>query len=275
MSKLTHLLLLGTGQVAKALIKQSRERPRIVASSRNPNRIFELADLQVEPLLMPLPSAEIVESLAVDADVLVSFPPDGSTDAIIAPACARARRIVYVSSTAVYGELSGRIDDSSQPDLNNERAKPRLQAESIWREHGAVVLRAPGIYSPESGLHRRLSEGSYKMPLDGSNYVSRIHVDDLALVINEVFKCNEMLDSTYLLGDRQPATLFEVVSWVCDQLELELPESVPLSEVNPTLRGSRQIDASRILDELQIELNYPGYKEGYLQCIRSFKAEQN
>lgn len=262
------LLLLGTGQVAKAVIEEFREQAvHIIASTRNPNRIFELANLGVEPLIMPMPSAEIVERIAEGADLLVSFPPDGNSDAILAPACAEAKSIVYISSTGVYGSKSGRIDDSIPVDSAEERMRPRLQAESIWREHGAVVLRAPGIYGPTNGLHKRLAEGSYKMPGDGSNTISRIHVEDLAGIIATIFQSKKLSDSTYLVADQNPSRLKDVVQWLCQQMDLQLPEGVPLTAVNPTLRGNRSIDGTRILKELGYKLKYPGFIEGYQQCL--------
>lgn len=261
------LLLLGTGQLAKEVIEQCEGSRHIIASTRNPNRIFELAAMGVEPLIMPLPSAEIVEHLAEGADVLISFPPDGSTDAIIAPACASARCLIYISSTGVYGRKSGRIDDGVSVDPSDERMRPRLQAESIWREHGAIVLRPPGIYGPQSGLHKRLSEGDFKIPGTGENVLSRIHVYDLAAIILSIFELGIMADTTYLVADEKPCSMKEVLAWLCNELNLPLPERVAPEHVNPSLRGNRSIDASRILKELGYQLKYPTYKEGYLQCI--------
>lgn len=267
MAHSNHLFLLGTGQVGKAVMEHARDGRRITASTRNPNRIFELADLKIEPLIMPLPSAEIVASLAKDADMLVSFPPDGFTDKILAPACSGARNLIYISSTSVYGKKSGRIDDETEADSSDERARPRLEAESIWREHGAIVLRAPGIYGPNSGMHKRLRDGTYKLPEDGSNSVSRIHIDDLAEIILAIFDKGKMQDSTYVVGDESPCSLAEVANWLCAEMQIPLPPSVPLSEVNPTLRGNRAVDASRIIKELGVVLAYPSYREGYRQCL--------
>ncbi len=273
MPQAKHLVLLGTGQVGRAVIAQEHNYGRVIATTRNPNRIFELADLKIEPLIMPLPSAEIIEPLVRDADVLVSFPPDSSTDAILAPACSKAKSIIYLSSTGVYGNKTGKIDDTVSPDISDERMRPRLSAESIWREHGAMVLRVPGIYGPRSGLHLRLADGSYKMPADGANLVSRIHIEDLANIILEVFKYGRLEDSTYLLGDAHPCTLAEAVTWLCSEMKVAMPESVPLKEVNHTLRGNRAVDSSRLLKEIGYSLKYPTFKEGYTNCLQ--KQSQN
>lgn len=267
-----NLLLLGTGQVARAVINQARDGRHIFASTRNPNRIFELADLQVEPLIMPLPSPEIIESLVENADVLVSFPPDGFTDAILAPACMKARSIVYISSTAVYGKLSGKIDDNSPVDSSDDRAVPRLQAESIWRECGAIVLRAPGIYGTESGLHKRLKNGSFKLPGDGGNVISRIHVEDLAGIILSIFDRGKLSKSTYVLGDNLPCAITEVVDWLCKNYSLPKPQTQPLTESNPTLRGNRAIDGSGLLNELSYRLRFADYKQGYAHCMEQAAA---
>ncbi len=267
MSHSPHLLLIGTGQVAKALIKEVAATRRITATTRNPNRLFELADLAVEPLVMPMPFGELIQPLASGSDVLVSFPPDGSTDAILAPACSQARRLIYISTTGVYGKRTGTIDDTTAADSQDDRAQTRLQSEEIWRKHGAIILRAPGIYGPESGLHLRLLRGNYKLPDTGSNMISRIHVTDLARLISAVFDCDRMSDNTYVLGDLQPCTQFEIVSWLCGQLNLPLPESAPLEQVSPTLRGNRQVDSIRIRTELDFTLRFPTYKDGYKQCL--------
>ncbi len=269
MSQAKHLMLIGTGHLAKTIIDRQKGNQRIIATTRNPNRIFELAELKIEPLIMPLPSAELIAPLAEDANILVSFPPDGSTDAILAPACSRARSIIYISSTGVYGSKTGKIDDTTSVDQNDERMRPRLAAESIWREHGAMVLRVPGIYGPKSGLHLRLRDGSFKMPAEGGNLISRIHVEDLADIIIEIFNRGKLVDSTYLVGDAHPCTLGEVVTWLSNEMHVPMPESVPLQDANHTLRGNRAVDSSRLLQEINYKLKYPSFKEGYRHCLHN------
>lgn len=297
----SHLLILGCGQVAKEVIKLAKHglaeehfrfgaadalkqsqrtfsgadgELRITATTRNPLRLFELVDLGIEPLILPLPHREIIEPLAHEADVIVTFPPDEHTDAILAPACAGARSITYISSTGVYGRKTGTIDDTTDPDVSNDECRPRLEAESIWREYGGVVLRAPGIYSPQNGMHKRLKAGTYKLPEGGENFSSRIELSDLARVILTVILHAPMNDVTYVLGDSAPCSQLEIVSWLCEQMEIPLPESVPLSEVNPTLRGNRAVNGSRILEELGMQLLYPSYKSGYAYCLNNFNGKE-
>lgn len=258
------LLLLGIGQVARAIIAQARDIRTITGTTRDPRKIFQLVEMGITPLIMPMPSFEILASVAVGADVVVSFPPDGETDAILAPATRHARRVVYISTTGVYGIREGVVDDTTLPDDSpQDRLDLRLQAESLWQKHGAIVLRVPGIYGPDSGLHLSLRSGKYNLPGDGSRYTSRIHVEDLASVILAMLDAPYLSRSCYVIGDRSPCSQIEIVTWLCHELGLPLPPTVPVESVHRTLRGNRRVDPSGLLNELGLTLRYPNYQEGY------------
>jgi nucleoside-diphosphate-sugar epimerase len=222
----------------------------------------------------PALTRDIVESLVQGgAKVLVTFAPDGRTDVEIAPALAGAR-VVYVSTTGVYGRARGRVDETTEVDPFEPRAAERLDAERAYRDHGATVLRAAGIYGPGRGLHRRLASGDFKIPETGNNVVSRIHVTDLARL------CLAMLGSrgdahrgeAFVAADDAPVPQIEVIRWLCDRLSLPLPPHAPLGEVAPTLRHDRSVDNTRLKRALAMSLTYPTYREGFEAC---FAAERS
>jgi nucleoside-diphosphate-sugar epimerase len=192
--------------------------------------------------------------------VVVAFPPDGITDALVAPALVGARALTYISSTGVYGERTGTIDDGTPlPASPNERARRILEAEALYRARGATVLRCPGIYGATRGLHTRVLRGEHRIPGDGSRTLSRIHVEDLAaFVLAAASKRGE----TYVVGDLHPAPHLEVVRFICDTHAIALPPSVPWESVHESLRADRAVDASRALRELGVTLRYPSYREG-------------
>jgi hypothetical protein len=275
------LLLLGVGNVGLAAARYARSaftatadpaaggssQRKIIGTTRDPKRIFDLFHENIEPVVMPWPSAEVIQPLAQNAHVLVSFPPDGKTDAILAPACLQAESIVYISSTTVYGKQEGVILDTTAVEASDELAAPRIEAEKIWRAIGANVLRAPGIYGPQSGLHKRLLDGTYKLPGDGNRMSSRIHIDDLVQFIFALFASGKQ-GETYVVGDALPATHREVAAWLCNRMGVPAPAESPLDAVHHTLRGNRSIDASRALGDLNVKLKYPTYKEGYEACLQ-------
>jgi threonine dehydrogenase-like Zn-dependent dehydrogenase len=261
------LVVLGVGQVGEAALRLAREaKPRRVlrATTRSRTRAAELAALGADAILLDGDDGADAVRAAIGPgdDVLVTFPPDGASDARLAAAGRHARRIVYVSTTGVYGAVSGHVDDDTPVDPSAPRAAPRLAAEEIWRAAGAIVLRAPAIYSAQSGLHKRLRAGTHRLVEDGSKYVSRIHADDLAALALAALE-RAAPGSTYVVGDHEPAPQREVVAWLCTRLGLPLPPSVAVGDAPPTLRGNRQVDARRVLRELGVTLRYPTYRDGY------------
>ena len=261
------LLLGGGGVVAEAVAEAARPR-RIAGTTRNPAAIARIAALGIDPVLLDCRGGiELTDDLA-EADVVVTFPPDGESDSQLAPQLERCRRIVYVSSTGVYGDLRGRIDNDTPATPNDETGRRRLAAEDSWRSIGATVVRAPGIYGRGRGLHRLIASGAYRLPGDGSGVVSRIHVEDLALVLLAALD-RGAAGATLVVGDLCAVPQRAVVAWLCDRLGREMPPSVRLEDAPRTLRGSRSVDPSGTLKALEVTLRYPTYREGFESCLES------
>ncbi|RTL40680.1 MAG: hypothetical protein EKK48_15580 [Candidatus Melainabacteria bacterium] len=256
-------VFLGVGNVALHLARLLSRRCTIYGTTRSVERVSVLESAGIEPVVVD--SKPPAASLFENANVLVSFPPDGATDLSWSERCLKARRIIYISSTGVYGKTSGVIDESSPVDASEPSAARRLKAEEVWRNKGAIILRCPGLYAAESGMHLRINQ--VKIPGDGSRYVSRIHLDDLARIIEACFARESLELSTYVVGDLQPSTHLETITWLCQAMGAELPDFAPIDQVTPTLRGNRQVDSSRLLKELSITLQYPTYKEGYREIL--------
>jgi hypothetical protein len=284
---LAKVVMLGVGNTALALASLYKGGISLYGTTRSAAKAGALPDLGIQPLLDAGESSSSEDSeaflaklseVAAGALVLVSYPPDGLggaaagggdtvgfSDRRYSPALKAANKIVYISSTGVYGKASGIIDEKTIC-VGDAHSVPRLAAEIFWRGQGACVLRAPGLYGPQTGLHQRLLAGTYRLPGDGSNYVSRIHLDDLAQVIDAAFRLAAP-GSLYVVGDLKPCSHIEAVTWLCNLLNLPLPPSVPLEVVAPSLRGNRQIDSSCMRSQLQVALRYPTYIEGFSQCL--------
>ena len=220
---------------------------------------------------VPTLTRKIVEPLvAAGASVLVGFPPDGRTDQAIAPALS-ASRVVYLSTTGVYGRASGHVDELTQVDPSEPRAALRLAAERAYREQGATVLRAAGIYGPGRGLHRRLLSGDFRIPGTGTNVVSRIHVTDLARIALAVLASRNEAHrgDAFVVADDAPVPQIEAIRWLCERLEVPLPPFAPIDEVAETLRHDRAVDNRRIKGALALSLDFPTYREGFEACLRA------
>jgi nucleoside-diphosphate-sugar epimerase len=263
------LLILGCGFTGTAAAARALAAGRAVrATVRSPEAARTLrligADVTVARALTP----ELVAPLAEGAEVLVTFPPDGVTDEALAKVMGRARSVVYVSSTGVYGERIGIIDEDTPTDAIEPKAAMRLAAETAWREAGATALRSAGIYGPGRGLHRRLIEGSYRVPGEGERVVSRLHVEDLAAMALGCLAAR-LRGGCFVAADDAPVPQGEVVRWLCEGLGLPMPPSVALSEAPPTMRHDRTVLNARVKRALGLTLRYPTWREGFAQCLRA------
>lgn len=266
------LVMLGVGQVALQVAAQASQYD-LLGTTRNKDKANNLRLANIKPLLIepefPLSQQNELTDYLGGAKVLVTFPPDGESDLVFSRLCGECAGIIYISSTSVYGNHTGYVDESTPVDWQSERSKLRLEAEQIWLNKGAIVLRAPGLYGPNSGLHKRLGNGSYRLPIENNNYISRIHLQDLAKIILAVFTKPLESGSVYLVGDLEPATQLEVVNWLCQKMNLPLPPAQASEKVPVTLTSNRRVNAKKILGDLNLDLEFPTYKEGYMQCLQA------
>ncbi|MDR3616810.1 MAG: hypothetical protein P4L53_24855 [Candidatus Obscuribacterales bacterium] len=267
-----NLVLLGLGNAAAAVVESARtgKYDQIIATTRSEEKRDRLEKAGLKVIFGSCSdNSDYISRLTFttkNSHVFVSFPPDGQTDAILAPAVKEAQKIVYISTTGVFGGAKGLVDESTPVDGRDEKTVNRLEAEKVWRDIGAIILRAPGLYGPATGLHLRLKSGTYRLPGKGSNHISRIHLDDLASIALAAFE-RAPKSSLYVVGDESPVPQIEVVEFLCSKLNLPMPESISLEDAHATVRGDRQVVANRVLEDLGVTLKYPTYKQGYEQCL--------
>jgi nucleoside-diphosphate-sugar epimerase len=259
-SLVDEVFVLGTGYTGTAVVKLARARgQRVLATVRQPDAIAPLKELGAEPILLQELDATLGKYVTPQTHVVITFPPDGSTDERIAKGLTGAGSITYVSTTGVYGDQRGHVDDGTPVPPPTPRTAPRLDAEAIYRALGGTVLRSPGIYGPDRGLHVRLLRGEYRLPDNGHNTVSRIHVQDLARFI---LASAGVHGESFVVGDMEPATHERVVRWLCEAYGVAFPASAPSHELHHTLRADRAVDSARARRALGVELEYPSFREG-------------
>lgn len=262
------LVILGCGFVGSAAAKISRARGRsVIATTRHPAHAEALAREGITAHASPTISEGFIRAhVRARSRVLVTFPPDGESDARVAALLPDRCRCVYVSTTGVYGDRRGRIDAGTPVDLATEKAASRFAAEESWRARGAVVLRAAGIYGPWRGLHRRVAAGTFRLTEGGGGVVSRIHVEDLATL------CLAALDrgvpgATYPVADDAPVPQVEAARWLVARLGVAMPGSVSASEAPETLRHDRSVDGREAQAALGVTLRFPSWREGFEHCL--------
>jgi nucleoside-diphosphate-sugar epimerase len=267
--ELVRVLLLGCGYTGLEVARQASARGlEVAATTRNAQRADELKSVGATPVVLAAMDAESLAS-HVDARtaLIVSFPPDGHTDALCAALAARAYASVYVSSTGVYGSTHGHIDDDTPAAPDSPRNEQRVAAERLWRSAGATILRVAAIYGPGRGQQERVRSGSARIAGDGGHHVCRIHVEDLALALLRSVELR-LGPQTYVVADDEPARQGDVVRYLAERLGVPCPPITPLELAPETLRHDRKIDPSRFKRDTGIRWRYPTYREGFDACLR-------
>ncbi len=261
------LMILGCGYTGAEAARQALAAGRpVVGTTRSAERAAELARMGVDARVIARLEDEVNALVPEGAEVLVTFPPDGRTDAVLAKALGRARAIAYISSTGVYGDAAGHIDEDTPVDGRDAKAAARLGAEEAYRAVGGIVLRAAAIYGPGRGLHVRLAKGEHKVAGGGRNVVSRIHVEDLARLSLAALERAEK-GATFVVADDAPVPQAEVIGWLCERTGVAPPKEVPREALPPTLQHDRAVDGRRIQRVLGVGLRYPTYREGFGACL--------
>ena len=191
------------------------------------------------------------------------------------------RRIVYISTSAVYGDCRGDWITEEQPVRPaTDRGLRRLDAErqlQAWAAcHGVewVILRVPGIYGPGKLPLERLRKGLPVLRESDAPYTNRIHADDLAAI------CVAALDSdrhnaVYNVSDGHPSTMTDYFFRIADAAGLPRPPVVTREEAQQALsegmlsflQDSRRMDNRKLLNDLRVTLQYPDLEAGLRSCF--------
>ncbi len=194
---------------------------------------------------------------------------------------ARPQRLVYISTSGVYGDCSGALVDETRPvNPQTDRARRRVDAETILRNWGEVnkvpmvILRVAGIYGPGRLPLQRLRAGMSIVQPEQAPVSNRIHADDLART------CLAALDRVELVGvvnvcDGEPSSMSDYFIAVAREFALPEPPRISMqqaqqqfsAEMLSYLKESRRLDNSRLLQELNVQLLYPTLAAG-LQAIK-------
>jgi nucleoside-diphosphate-sugar epimerase len=258
------VLVLGCGYAGLAIARLARDRGHaVLAHTRGEARAATLRGEDFDVHVAQALDGRIDAVITRTTLIVVAFPPDGATDARVAPSLARGAGLIYISSTSVYGEHRGVVDDLTPlPATSTQRAAMILDAERAYRDAGAIVFRCPGLYGKDRGLHVRVQKGEHRVPGDGTRYLSRIHVQDLAQLALAAGGPSVKRPDTFVVGDLEPAPHVEVVRFIAREHGVNMPPSVPLESVHESLRADRRVDPSRALAAFPITFTYPTYREG-------------
>jgi nucleoside-diphosphate-sugar epimerase len=178
------------------------------------------------------------------------------------------KRLVFVSSSSVYGQQNGEwVDESSSAVAAGYSGQVMLEAEQLALNSGfpASILRLTGIYGPgREWLLTQVRRG-YRVVTDPPLYGNRIHVDDAAGLMAFLLEADHRgvaLDDVYIGVDDAPAPLADVVAWLREYLGVT--EWADDASVRRT--GSKRCSNARA-KALGWTPKYPSFREGYAAIL--------
>ena len=275
------LLVIGPGDIARRALPVLAARYAVTALVRGGAAAAGIAaiagDLDRPDSLAPLAGvADVVLHAAPPADAGERDERTRHLLAALSGARMLPRRVVYLSTSGVYGDCGGaRVDELRPLAPQSDRARRRVDAETVLGEWGRshrveiVVLRVPGIYAADRLPLERLRQRTPVLRAEDDGYTNHIHADDLAAI------CVRALDpdapaGAYNASDDTELKMGDWFDLVADRHGLPRPPRIPRADaerlIPPALlsfmRESRRLVNRRLKDVLGIALRYPTVFEG-------------
>ena len=176
---------------------------------------------------------------------------------------------IFVSSTSVYGQSKGEwVDEDSIADPENITSQIIRQAEQklIALNPDNIVVRFSGIYGPGREYLLKMAKQGCEIQKDPPYYTNRIHQQDcigVLVFLLEQSLAGVALEQCYLASDDDPASMWEVMSWLAEQMNCQSPL---IKTNNNEIVMNKRCNNQR-LKNLGYHFQYPDYKTGYLELI--------
>jgi nucleoside-diphosphate-sugar epimerase len=189
-----------------------------------------------------------------------------------------AKKIVYTSSTSVYGQADGSaVKETSPAEPAGETSQILVQAEKVLLEAApalpTVVLRVAGIYGPDRGhLLKQYLKNEATIPGKGERYINMIQRDDLADVIIAALKSGRA-GEIYNVCDDEPVQMLHFFRWLSETLGKWMPPFGAEDETRKRGATNKKVQNRRMKAELGAQLKYPTFRQGYTAEIKRLDNE--
>lgn len=140
-------------------------------------------------------------------------------------------RILFTSSTSVYGQTDGSdVDESSPTEPERETGRILLEAERIVLSHGGIVARLAGMYGPgRSVLLRKFLAREATIEGDGARWINQVHVSDAASALLHLLQRSDITGEVFNVCDNGPISQTELYQRLAEKTGLPLPPPTAIS----------------------------------------------
>jgi nucleoside-diphosphate-sugar epimerase len=279
-------LIVGCGYLGERLAARLIQHGgRVFGTVRSPARADHIAALGIEPVIADvvkpgslgrLPDAGRV-FYCVGFDRAAGFSMrsvyvDGLRN-VLNQLPTSVTRLVYASSTGVYGQTAGEwVDETSPTDPLHESGRVCLEAEQlVWnwartndRSATAVVLRFAGLYGPGRMVRRSILERGEPIPGDPLKFLNLIHIDDAAQAASAALAASRP-EPLYVVTDDRPVTRDEYYTRMATLLGTPPPQFAPPVPGSPEAAReatNKRLSNHRAKNGLGLSLAYPDIATG-------------
>ena len=279
------LLIVGCGDIALRALPLLTRNYQVFGLVRSAGQADRIAALGAMPLTGDLDDPATLHALAGGSDLVLHLAPPGESgdrdqrtaNLIAALSLRPPERLVYISTSGVYGDCGGAWVDEDRPVApQTVRGSRRVDAERslfAWGKQSGVavvVLRVPGIYAAERLPLAQLKRASPVLRAEDDVYTNHIHADDLAAV------CLAALERggagrVYNASDDSEMKMGDYFDLGADRARLPRPPRIARAAAEAGaigeglmsfMRESRRLTNTRMKAELRVRLRYPSVHEG-------------
>ncbi|MGI0083055.1 MAG: NAD-dependent epimerase/dehydratase family protein [Nitrosopumilaceae archaeon] len=277
--------LVGRGASVTCLVRSG--------SIQNPAVKTVQGDLTYPDFILPDEQYDVVYHLAAvwpgekDKKILRTVNYDGSVN-LFSFVKEKTKFLVYVGGLGVFGDPGNNIVDENLPlKPHTEYAKIRLEAQNYLESNckdksiAFSVAYLGDVYGNggwfKSIMVDRLRKGTFKLPGSGEYYRSFIHVDDAVSALVSIAEKNAT-NQSFVVTDSNPVLFKDYVNFVCDELKVKHPGSVPALLAKAVMGGdfvkllTTSVRTSNAKISKLCEFAYPSYKEGVHSVVAEMKS---
>jgi len=281
-------LIIGCGYLGQRVAqKWLQAGDQVTVLTRSSERATELNKTGLQTLVGDLTRPESLPPFPACDTVLYAVGYDRSSshsieevyvrglDNFLASATDACGKIIYISSTGVYGQDDGSwVNESSPCQPTRPGGAACLAAESLLASHplGArsIVLRLAGIYGPGRIPRRAAIEAGEPVVASENGYMNLIHVADAVEVILAAEACPE-LPSVLLVSDGQPVLRGAYFQEIARLLGAPKPQFSPPAETSHQAgraTSDKRISNRQLQETLHLSFQYPSYREGLAALLQ-------
>lgn len=291
------LLIVGCGDIARRLLPRLLGHYRVFALVREFEQAAFWRDSGAKPVLADLDQPRSLQRIAGLADVIVHLAPPPASKleggageqrdrrtcnllAALSRGLSLPQRIVYISTTGVYGDCSGeRVDETRALRPGTARAHRRVDAERQLRAFGrrgvvVSILRAPGIYATDRLPLERLRKATAALNEADDVYTNHVHAEDLAALTCAALRYGRS-NRIYNATDDSEIKMGDYFDLVADRFGIprvpRLSRSAAQEQLSPLqfsfMSESRRLSNQRIRTELRARLRFPLVDDGVAAAV--------